>query len=708
MDVIVPDRADFPRGLLVWAGHLSGGVKRLFDKTSGRPAGGLLQTHLIFKLEAWARDIASGRINTPRALLLVGGPGNGKTEAIEHTIQVLDEALGANGDLVKYLEKRFRPAEGDAVPRVATVDIGALVPSLGSLSLELVQDGTVTAGGNGQTAAELLVHELSAQVSSDSKKIYLCCVNRGVLDDALVHALEVKNQSACEVIEAITRSVSLSSNAPSCWPLHSHKNFAVWPMDLESLFIVPEGGAIAPAAAMLEFGISAQRWAGNNSCVAGPMCPFCGSQSTLSKGKSKESLLKILRWFELASGKRWSFRDLFTLYSYLLAGHSTATDEHAGDPCVWASGQVQLDKSCQATLTPKNHELTACFKLALSSYQHSLFHSWDKTAWTKIKQYLKDLEIPKTNPEGKLLHGLLHFLNERKKPYLPHSIESPVESLCALFDPALASPDFMVELSNSSSVQIGMIDTRFSRSIGNGIEYLTKYKFLSFAEIELLKRLSKADDYLSDPQVRRKRPTAAGQLQRMLRDFAARLVKRSLCTRSAVVCDYPILHGFQLIVEDDAGSALHEVAKQVGGLLNGKNYFEVSLTTTFGQPLPPQRRQATLVVPKRSVKPMKLTKLGRPRSPISFLEVGLGSSSHAIPLTYDLYKTVKELEKGLSPASLPRNVVALLDTTKSRLSGAIVRDKETIDSSEIMIGSDGTVISKSYEGFIGNRNGIQV
>ena len=708
MDVVQAVQPDFPRGLLVWAGHLSGGVKRLFDKSSGRPAGSLLQTHLIFKLEGWARDVAEGRVNTPRALLLVGGPGNGKTEAIEHTIQMLDQALGVNGRIIAHLASKFLPDEGEAVPRVVTVDIGELVPRIGSLLLELVQDGTVTAGGGGLSAAELLVRELSEQISSDRPKLYLCCVNRGVLDDALVHALEVKNDRACEVIEAITRSVSLSSKALSCWPLHNHKDFAVWPMDVESLFTVPEGGAIAPAAAMLDFAINAGRWAGKNACAAGAMCPFCGSQYTLSRGKAKESLLKILRWFELASSKRWSFRDLFTLYSYLLAGHSTVTDEHAGDPCIWASHQVQLDKYCHASTAPKNNELTACFKLALSSYQHSLFHSWDKSASVKIRQYLKDLEVPKSTPEGKLLHGLLHFLNERKKSYLPNSVESPIESLCTLFDPALANPELIVEVSASSSVLIGTIDTRFSRSITNGIEYLAKYRFLTAAEMELLKRLAKADEYLSDPQVRRKRPTAAGQLQRMLRDFAARLVKRSLCTRSAVVSDYPILSGFQLIVEDDVGSALHEVARQVSGLLNGKNYFEVSLTTTFGQPLPPQRRQATLVVPKRSVKPLRLSKLGRPRSPISFLEIGLGASTQAIPLTYDLYKAVKELDKGLSPASLPRNVVALLDTTRSRLAGTIVRDKEAIDSSEIRIGAVGTVISKSYDGFIGNRIGINL
>jgi len=72
MDLVRADHAWFSRGLLVQAGHLSAGVKRLLDGGSGRFGGSLLETHLIFELEDWARDIASGQVYTPRAVLLVG------------------------------------------------------------------------------------------------------------------------------------------------------------------------------------------------------------------------------------------------------------------------------------------------------------------------------------------------------------------------------------------------------------------------------------------------------------------------------------------------------------------------------------------------------------------------------------------------------------------------------------------------------------
>ena len=121
---------------------------------------------------------------------------------------------------------------------------------------------------------------------------------------------------------------------------------------------------------------------------------------------------------------------------------------------------------------------------------------------------------------------------------------------------------------------------------------------------------------------------------------------------------------------------------------------------TFGQPLPPTQRQTTLIVPHRNVRPLPLSNLGRPTSPICYLKIGTGESAQAIPLTYDLFRAIKQLERGMSPASLSRNVVALLDSIKARLSGPIVRDHELWEDAKIQVGADGNEISKSFNGFV--------
>ncbi len=691
----------FPKGLIEWAGHHSGGVKRLFDDLSGRPGRELLRTRLIARLEAWAKDIAAGGPCAPRMLLLVGGPGNGKTEAIEHTIRHLDDALGAGGNLVARLASEFHPPAGQPVPRMVRASLDGLVPGRHGLELGIVQDASVTANQGGRTAPELLLEELSSLLDAGDSSLYLCCVNRGVLDDALILALDRRLDREQSLLEDITRSVSLSSDAPSCWPLKGHDAVAIWPMDAESLLVAPGDGVPSPASVLLEHATNGRDWPAAGSCAAGQYCPFCHGQALLEKQDERDALLQVLRWYELGSGKRWSFRDLFSLMSYLLAGHYQGQPGQDADPCGWAARLLHLDESRKRLARPSRGELVAMFQLATSSYQHALFHAWDHSAAASLAQDLKELSLGDHDQAvHSTLRGLQYFLQDRKKPYLPATIAPVLSSLAASLDPALADPDGEVAFTGLRPVVLADIDARFSRSLADGIDFMRKRQVLSPSELELLSRLGEADKLLSTPAVRRKRPGAAGRVQRTVRDFACRLVRRSICTRSAVVADASSLRSFQLVVEDGQGKRIHEVAKQVKNLLNEGHGFEISLTTTFGQPMPPGSRQAILVVPPQSVVPLPPATGGRPPPPIRFLRVGQGRSAQPIALTYDLFKAVEELERGLSPASLPQSVVALLDTTRAKLAGPIVRDPEVLENATIMIGADGTSVSKSWDRFV--------
>lgn len=700
MDGLPQNHTRFPNELVDWAGHHSGGVKRLFDDNSGRSGKALLKTNLLSKLQDWADSIANNYSTCPRVVLLVGGPGNGKTEAIESTIRWLDESLACDGRLVENLVEAFHPSTG-LVPRVVKVDAGALAQSPRELRLSIVQDASGVVGHEESSAANLLIEELGGLVAGDDSSVYLCCVNRGVLDDALIQALDNRLDAPKTVLEAITRAVSLASDAPSCWPLEGYPSIAVWPMDAESLLVNPTGEVVSPAATLLRYATEPNDWPVSGSCVAGDRCPFCHSQLLLSREGSQEALLKILRWNELGSGKRWSFRDLFSLTSYLLAGYRPTGVEQQGSPCEWAAMLVHLDNGVAEAKKPTKQALTAVFKLATSSYQHALFHRWDKEIATFLHKDIKELGLE----DDRTLMGLQFFLQERRAAYLPATIASLLNGLVDLLDPALADPDTEVAISARTNIVLRDLDTRFSRSINEGIEFVRKFQALSTNELNLLKRLASTDVLLSLPQIRRKRPTAASRVQHILRDFACRLARRSICTRSAVVADAKILQAFQRVVEDEQSSQLYEVADQVERLLNNGQDFEVSLTTTFGQPLPPSQRQATLIVPSRHVGMCEPATVGRPRSPICFLEVGSGQSAQPIALTYDLFKAVKELERGLSPASLPRTVVALLDTTRARLAGPIVRDAQILRRSKIRVGTNGTVIARSWDRFVSRNEG---
>jgi hypothetical protein len=59
----------------------------------------------------------------------------------------------------------------------------------------------------------------------------------------------------------------------------------------------------------------------------------------------------------------------------------------------------------------------------------------------------------------------------------------------------------------------------------------------------------------------------------------------------------------------------------------------------------------------------------------------------------------------MMPSSLPRSVVALLDTTKAKLAGSIFRNDEQLDGSEIQIGINGDIVVRELGQFIVRRRG---
>jgi len=144
----------------------------------------------------------------------------------------------------------------------------------------------------------------------------------------------------------------------------------------------------------------------------------------------------------------------------------------------------------------------------------------------------------------------------------------------------------------------------------------------------------------------------------------------------------------------------------VEGLLNKERRFQVSLNTTFGEPLPPPERRVVLTTDIQRVTPIPLGQADtRPRLPLRFVSVGRGVRAQPVALTYELFKATKSLRNGMVPASLPRSVVALLDTTRAKLAGAVVRDEEELNCSEIQLGVRDEAIVRSFGTFIVRRGG---
>jgi len=687
-------RPKFPVELREWTGHRSGGVRRLFDKDSGRPSGTVIRTSLLARLERWIDSLLEGANGTPRIVLLIGGPGNGKTEAVEATINALDRKSNSENLIAKAFGSQFAPDSGKSVPRLAQVNVSELLkkPTIGTLTV--VQDASVTDPAFPDSSpAFLLISDLSKYSADSNLGVYLACVNRGVLDDALIAAMDYGFTDVQGLLSDIVRAVGLSPTAPCCWPLERHSTVAVWPMDVESLLLPNSSEEMSPARQLLDSATQADFWPEADRCPAGDRCPFCLSRALLDSNPHQASLLQILRWNELATGKRWSFRDLFSLVSFLLAGVSNSGNNETISPCEWAANlvNVQTDFSSKS----KALRLRAPFLLVASQFQHALFGRWPRLSGRNFRADIKALKL-----EGNdILMGLHYFISAGRGLTVPATLEPQLVNLNEFLDPALADPDQEVEVSSRTSVRLREIDARFSQSTREGLQFLKKYRCLSPLEVDLLQRLAEADDELGEGEVRRRCPAVASRLQSFVREFACRLVRRTLGVRSGVVRDVVTLKRFQAIIDGDK-EVLHKSVKLVGDLLNEKDRFVVTLNTTFGEPLPPEQRRALLTTDRQKVRPRESAAGERPTASLRYLTVGTDPSVQSIPMTYELFKSVQELSVGMLPASLPRSVVALLDTTRARLSGQIVRDENLLDGAEIRIGLSNEVIVRELKKFI--------
>jgi hypothetical protein len=674
----------YPAGLLSWAGHRSGGVRKPFLSTSGRPTGDRLETPLLRRMGVWVDDLVAAVTGTPRTLLLVGGPGNGKTDAIESCIELFDKRLGARGAIFEAFSRQFSEVKG-APPRRVLVDLRALkidLPEHLKTSIALVQDAT-EGDPNKASAEELLLAELADRLEPSESTIYLCCVNRGILAHAatIAHG-HPRGDEVDSLVTQITRAVTSGPEPLQCWPLDGYDHVAVWPMDVESL-VDANAEETTVAHQIFRVALDERRWV--TDCKAGPRCPFCWNRRTLSRKDTLDALIQQLRFYELSSGKRWTFRDLFSLVPYLLVGDASELriKEKGYLPCEWAAKQLEFAENAPLESTERAY---ASYLLVSRLFHHRLFGRWpslDSRAHRKAKSILKD-GVVKSGLQS--ARDLFRYLSRRAnlKSTAGSDIGEILEyQVSACLDPALASGrEEILSKSGGNAYSSSDIEELFSLSVSEGLE-VTKSQ-LAPLERDLLASLARADEELVDENFPRNDSHHVRLLQGSVRQFAARLAKRSLGVRQGVCLDFSAFKDYAAIIEGRRD--FNSVRRQMTRLLHGAdNCFSASLVTTFGQPVARRNREIKLLTRKVRVKEIHHEESsGRPRDSLPYLHV----AETTVAMTFPLFKALEQVDSGLHEASLPAEIFTLLNGVKSLVSGRLVRDVSMLeDDARIVFGA---------------------
>lgn len=339
----------------------------------------------------------------------------------------------------------------------------------------------------------------------------------------------------------------------------------------------------------------------------------------------------------------------------------------------------------------------APYLLVSRLYHHRLFPRWpglDRGLNRKAKSVLQhDTFAPGLERARDFFRYLSHAGSQARDS--SGEILSRVRgSLGDLLDPALSPGHTVMFSRGDQEFTTDQVEERFSLSVREGLNLVSRQ--LDQLERDLLNQLAEADDALVEENFPRTKSHHARMLQNSLRQFCARLVKRSIGGRQAVCRDASYFQSYEKALRDPR--ELLDVRRQLKKLLHDdRNQFRASLVTTFGQPVAQRSRDIVLLTSAVTVRELPaLVSTGRPAEPIPYLKV----DCHVVPLTFSLFKALREVVAGLHDASLPAEIFALLNGIKSLVSGHLVRNVVILDEeSRIELGNSGQCVEISGENF---------
>jgi hypothetical protein len=467
-------------------------------------------------------------------------------------------------------------------------------------------------------------------------------------------------------------------------------------MDMESLMAMPADGSQSVAHQIFDSVLDAARW--KEPCALKTRCPFCRNRALLARKGAVDNLVSLLYYYELASGKRWTFRDLFSLISHVLVGDASelSIKGRAFTPCEWAAEQLKLHEHGPAHSAERDRSL---YLLTSRLYYHRLFPRWpslDTGDYRTAKQeLLRDNQI---NPGLAAAKAFFRYMAKTQELAAQATGDVPNlirKSFGAAIEPALATGPHPLFQRDSEDVTVDDIEHHFSLSVSEGLTLCGGQ--LETLEKNLLEGLSRADSSLADDAFTGARTRQARLLRAAIRQFSARLVKRSLCVRKGVCRDVDHYRAYVSAIAN--ADELNEARRQLRSLLHDRhNKFRAPLATTFGQPVAERSRDVSLILPRMiAVHPVRRSAGDkRPPDPTPFFL----AEHHPIAITFDLFRALRDVANGMHAASLPTDIYSLLDRIKSLVAGDVARDPDLLDSEpRIVLGSSGDAVDYVNDGF---------
>ena len=396
-EVEVPQFTDedkYPDKLVDWAGSAKGGVRLVFGGHNGRPVRSQIRTTLVVKAEGVVRDILEAHAK-PRLIMFAGGAGNGKTDTLEVILAGICKPL-----LLEEFKKEVRRrivASGRKVVFKPSGDDARFFPEQVQQydQIAFVQDASESYD-KAESASSMLAKDLEGLQVGAGTELLVLCVNRGVLYSA---SNEIKDK---RLVNLILRAIDPVNVDLACWPVEPVEGlvgtgeFYLWPLDIDSICESSTSSDETAVQQVLK-DLDSRDW----SQVRGfnDEHPLVHARKLLALPAFRQAFSKLLREYELVSGKNINFRKLFSMLSYLFTGGRTPAEEEP--PSVFSGPDVIPPEGDDAA------QLEAAFKVYRHSLPYLLFPSLP--GYERLAAHLDELKI---SEEGHPLNILAVFIKK--------------------------------------------------------------------------------------------------------------------------------------------------------------------------------------------------------------------------------------------------------------------------------------------------------
>lgn len=662
----------YPDFFFRFSGSQHESVKKIGNSRSGWNMGNLIQSRLIVNLESLARNIRTGLCPKPVCIFLVGGPGNGKTEAAEYFIRCVYGRESLPEFETRDSHLYFRDSVTSAIEGITVVE-DATELTLGQLNNDI---------------KEYVLREDSA--SPQINYLYLCCVNRGVLTDEAI-ASESKSLTG-QFLSVLSDVVSVGETCSHMWPLKGEELFKesslttcassvfVWPMDAESLvdpMLYDNDMEKTPGYQLFRRLFETVDCSSCINCQDKDFCPFYENLLAMQTHEGLSSVIYCLNAFEIVSENKLLFRDLLAVANVLFSDSEDSYHKQRGDhqvkttPCDWVHYHADILRS-----KDWDKELASAFLLSSKRFNQVLFGDYSEFSSKDILSLKTNLSKVRDSGEFKNIEQLIKAITEisGRRKNTTRALDIIHRDFAKKMDVALEESDDLeaIEIGFCSSTLIGTSIVKRKGGISSSLERLLD---------QLVNTEEKLGTYSFDVS------TEKGDISRhclqLLQVLGSRMSKREIGERIPAVFNNEDIKIYRNICfckdsDQDILTYVRHPLRQVLSLgdrysshvlqsigqtqLSSKYIFLINTENNYRINL-----EKSKTLPVSAYTPVNPT----PDVVIRFLSATNQEKSARIRLTFPLFHALRKVKNGLSISSISEQTFVSLNLLSSKLLGIV-------------------------------------